>query len=228
MAVTEIPTASPTYETPTQTGPGRPDPANPVALIVYGSRYGNTARIASALARGLAASGAIAVESSIVEDCPPERAAAADLLIVGGPTEAFSASGPVKRWLDSLAGLDLRGKAFFAFDTRIDSRLSGSAGGFIERSLERLGGRPLRPHRSAIVRGVNRDERRRTSGMEAGRFPPTVTPSPAAPGAPSASAGPELPRLLAPGSEEEFERLGGELASALHAAAPPRSPPIAT
>ena len=73
------------------------------------------------------------------------------LMCVGGPTEAFSASKPMKEFLGRLKSIDLSGKFAFAFDTKLDSRLSGSAAKFIEKELSDLGFQLLAPRETAIV-----------------------------------------------------------------------------
>jgi hypothetical protein len=58
------------------------------------------------------------------------------LLCVGGPVHAWSASKPVQEFLEPLKSVDgLTGKKAFAFDTKMKSRLAGSAGDKIERKL---------------------------------------------------------------------------------------------
>ena len=74
-----------------------------------------------------------------------------DLICVGAPTEAFSAPEPIKEFLSKLKRIDLSRKLGFAFDTKLDSRLSGSAAKFIEHALDDLGLRIIAPHESAIV-----------------------------------------------------------------------------
>ena len=49
--------------------------------------------------------------------------------------------------------MDLKGKRGFAFDTKLESRLSGSAAKFIEKKLRERGLDIIRPHGSAIVAG---------------------------------------------------------------------------
>src|SRR6187455_2965455 len=63
------------------------------ALVVYESMFGNTQAIASAVARGL--SGRMAVDLVEVTDAPTR--VAADLVVAGGPTHAFSMSRPATR-----------------------------------------------------------------------------------------------------------------------------------
>ncbi|AFU58949.1 hypothetical protein Ngar_c20170 [Candidatus Nitrososphaera gargensis Ga9.2] len=47
--------------------------------------------------------------------------------------------------------MDLKGRRGFAFDTRLDSRLSGSADRFVEKRLQELGTDIIRPRASALV-----------------------------------------------------------------------------
>ena len=50
--------------------------------------------------------------------------------------------------------IDLSGKYGFAFDTKFDSRMSGSAAKFIEKELNRLRLKLIAPRESAIVLGI--------------------------------------------------------------------------
>jgi hypothetical protein len=130
--------------------------------VVYESLYGNTRRIAEAVAEGLRT----AAEVSLVEvrDAGPETVASVDLLVVGGPTHIHGMSSrvsrkgaaddarkkegrtephvqgpPLREWLDSLDRA--RGARAAAFDTRLDKPklLVGSAAKGIARRLRHLG-----------------------------------------------------------------------------------------
>ena len=61
------------------------------ALVVFESMFGNTEKVAGAVARGLRLEG---VDTSLFEvrSAPPHLAADVDLLVVGGPTQAFGMS----------------------------------------------------------------------------------------------------------------------------------------
>jgi hypothetical protein len=63
----------------------------PTALVVYESMFGNTRRVAIAVARGLRLGG---VEASVLEvgSAPPQLPPDLELLVVGAPTHAFSLS----------------------------------------------------------------------------------------------------------------------------------------
>lgn len=113
------------------------------SLVVYESMWGNTEKVARALARGLAADGAVDVLD--VSGEVPHELDGIDLLVVGGPTHAFSMSRPstradavtkgaprgheqqgIREWLDSLPEGDV---AVATFDTRVGKvrHLPGSA-----------------------------------------------------------------------------------------------------
>ena len=121
------------------------------ACVIFGSRYGNTERIARSFESGLR-------EAGVETVCVNERDVAADsslrqydLLCVGAPTEKLTASHPVKEFLGKLRGIDLSGKLGFAFDTNFHFLLSGSAAKHIENELKRLGLQIIAPRESAVV-----------------------------------------------------------------------------
>lgn len=126
------------------------------ALVVYESMFGNTKLIAEAIAMGLSRS--LEVETVEVGHAPTVDQEV-DLVVVGGPTHAFSMSRPntrqnaadqteaeliskgigIREWLAGL-GRENRVVTGAAFDTRIDKpRLPGSAAVAVYRRLRRLG-----------------------------------------------------------------------------------------
>ena len=122
------------------------------ALVVYDSVYGNTEKIAKALAAGLE-SGGVDVDVVKVDAVKLDELDKVDLLCVGSPVHAWSASKPMKEFLERLKSVEsLSGKKAFAFDTKMKSRLAGSAGGKIERKLKDLGFTIAKPSESAIVK----------------------------------------------------------------------------
>jgi flavodoxin len=123
------------------------------ACVVYDTRFGNTEKIAKSFESGLKEAG---IETECVRSTDAEAGwlTRFDLVCIGGPTEAFSASKPIKEFFRGLKGDALSGKFGFAFDTKLDWRLSGSAAKFIEKALKDLGLRIVSPHESAIVATV--------------------------------------------------------------------------
>jgi hypothetical protein len=132
------------------------------ALVVYESMYGNTEKVARAVAEGLRDHVDVMVcEVGAAPDTLPD----VELLVVGGPTHAFSmsrastredaarsAARPVisgrrglREWIEGLAAPGTA-VALAAFDTKVARpRLPGSAARAAARRLRQLGFRPVCP-----------------------------------------------------------------------------------
>jgi flavorubredoxin len=126
------------------------------AIVIYHTRYGNTERIAKSLEIGLKeASGIEDVVCTNVRDvvlsATDNSLKEYDIICIGAPTEGFSAPKPIKEFLGKLKRINLAGKYGFVFDTKVDSKLSGSAAKFIEKELKSLGLQIVAPRESAIV-----------------------------------------------------------------------------
>jgi hypothetical protein len=131
------------------------------ALVVHESHWGNTRQVAQAIADGLADSDAGPVQVVDVAAAPSPLPDGVDLVVLGGPTHAFSMSRPatrrdahdrgaepghegpgIREWLATLPTGD-SSCAVATFDTRAEQvrRLPGSAaraaGRFVSR--HRLG-----------------------------------------------------------------------------------------
>ena len=120
------------------------------AIVIFDTRYGNTEKIAKSLETGLKQAG-IQTLCANAKDVDVDSLKQYELICVGAPTEAFSASKPMKEFLGKLKSIDLSGKHGFAFDTKLDSRLSGSAAKHIEKELNSLGLQIIAPRESAMV-----------------------------------------------------------------------------
>jgi flavorubredoxin len=127
------------------------------AIIIYHTRYGNTERIAKSLEMGLKEASGIEdvvctnVRDIVVSAVDDDSLKGYDIICIGAPTEGFSAPKPIKDFLGKLKRVNLAGKYGFAFDTKVDSKLSGSAAKFIEKELKSQGLQIVSPRESAIV-----------------------------------------------------------------------------
>ena len=129
---------------------------SPKAMVLYGSVFGNTEKIARALSRGIQRH--CIVDCLNIRDADPKKFAEYGLIAIGAPTQAHSAYKPMKDFLSGLEGMkDLAGVPGFAFDTKFDMPLSGSAAKYIEKRLEELGFKIFAPRASAIVSGGMKD-----------------------------------------------------------------------
>jgi hypothetical protein len=129
------------------------------ALVVVESVFGNTRRIAEAVAEGLGPRVHARVVDVVEAATEADAVAGADLLVVGGPTQAFGMTRPATRrsaaeqagggaiaaqvglreWLETLAGAQ-QGRLAAVFDTRTDHpRMPGSAAAGAARRLRHLG-----------------------------------------------------------------------------------------
>ncbi len=119
-------------------------------LVIYASRKGNTKLVAERIAETLRSRGA--VELIDAEDAPL-KLPQAELIFVGGPTEAHSLTKPMVHFFEGLAGGALAGRAAAAFDTRLSwpRLLSGSAAVAITKYLRDAGAVVVVPPESFIV-----------------------------------------------------------------------------
>ena len=129
---------------------------SPEAVVLYCSVFGNTEKIAKALSRGIQRY--CRVDCLNIKDADPKRFAEYGLIAIGAPTQAHSAYKPMKEFLSNLEGTkNLTGVLGFAFDTKFDMPLSGSAAKYIEKRLEELGFKVVTSRASAIVSGGMKD-----------------------------------------------------------------------
>jgi flavodoxin len=126
------------------------------ALIIYGSRFGSTEKIAKCLETGLKSTPGIqSVVCTSTNDIPStDSLKEYDILCIGAPTENTTAPKSMKEFLEKLKETDLSEKYAFAFDTKLDSRFSGSAAKYIEKELANQGLRIIAPRESAIVSSI--------------------------------------------------------------------------
>jgi flavodoxin I len=111
------------------------------ALIVYDSVYGNTEKIARAIAEAITPSGEVRVLRA--SEASPSELASIELLIVGSPTHGGRPTPPIQDLLNKVPKLSLQGINVAAFDTRIPTKLVkvfGYAAGRIAGNLKKKGG----------------------------------------------------------------------------------------
>jgi flavodoxin len=121
-------------------------------LILYDSIYGNTKKVAMSLSRGLE-EGGLHVDCKTIINVDFEDLGNYNAIGIGGPTHFHGASKNMKTFLRNLKKYDLRNKLGFAFDTRADFRLAGSANKRIARYLKKVGLMVVYPSISGIVLG---------------------------------------------------------------------------
>ena len=91
------------------------------ARVVYDSAFGNTEKVAQAMAE------ALGCEANHVTEVTPEQLTGLDALIVGSPTQKFQPLKPIKDFLKEIPTGKLNGVRVAAFDTRIALEDTNSA-----------------------------------------------------------------------------------------------------
>lgn len=124
------------------------------SIVVYTTHFGNTKKVAEAIAAGLGTRGNAQVLSvdELGAMLPPDT----DLVVIGGPTEAHRMTHPMAELFKRLGPNAVRGVAAVAFDTRLrwPRWLSGSAGASIAKELEQAGARVIAPVESFFIKGA--------------------------------------------------------------------------
>jgi len=111
------------------------------ALIIYDSVYGNTEKVAKAIAGAIAPPHEVRVLRAA--EAKPSELGPFDLLVVGSPTHGGRQVPAIRDFLDKVPGPSVKGVKVAAFDTRTSSKVSrifGHAAGRIAHGLEQKGG----------------------------------------------------------------------------------------
>jgi flavodoxin len=121
------------------------------AVIVYESRYGNTEKIANAIASGLKR--AAAVEVFAAAEAPVVIGDDVTLFVAGAPTEAHGITKPMAEYLERLGGVSAQLVATFDTRLRFPRWISGSAAVGIARALRAAGANEIAKPMSFFVTG---------------------------------------------------------------------------
>jgi flavodoxin len=121
------------------------------ALVVYDSQYGNTERIAHAIASALRASGPTRIVRA--DPAQPIGLEGVDLLVVGCPTQGWRPTRPIQSFLAVIPTGRLHELAIACFDTRFHKArwLTGSAAAVMDKKLQQAGARLAVPPESFFV-----------------------------------------------------------------------------
>ncbi|HEX5547667.1 MAG TPA: flavodoxin domain-containing protein [Ktedonobacterales bacterium] len=124
------------------------------ALVVYDSQFGNTERIAAAIADTLRTTGEVRLAH--VDPAHPLDLEGIDLLILGSPTQGWQSTKAMQALLAKLTPQQLHGRAVACFDTRFQKPrwITGSAARRMAASLRHMGVTLLAPPESFFVEGT--------------------------------------------------------------------------
>jgi flavodoxin len=118
------------------------------ALVVYDSNYGNTKKIAGAIAKELE------TKAVSVSELGRNELNDIELLIVGSPVNGWRPTEKISKFLSSLYKDQLNGVKVAAFDTRVKLFIHGDAAKKISKGLERAGGKNVTTSQEFIVKGT--------------------------------------------------------------------------
>ena len=125
-------------------------------VVVYDSQYGNTERIAQAIADTLRAIGK--VQAVRADPAHPVELQGVDLLILGCPTQGFRPTLAMQSLLEKLSSQSLSGLAVACFDTRFRGWLwKSSAASYMDRQLRTMGVEPIVPPESFFVKAMKKE-----------------------------------------------------------------------
>lgn len=123
------------------------------AVLVYDSKFGNTEKVAEAIARGIEPVTEVRVTSAVEATRALEGLASRpDLVLVGGPTQNHGASAGLRAFVEALPSA-LRGIPAACFDTRYrgPALLMGSAASATAKALAKSGAEIVAPPESFFI-----------------------------------------------------------------------------
>ena len=143
------------------------------AVIVYDSVYGNTEKIARALAEAITPHGEVKVLRASEADL--SELSSADLIMVGCPTHGGRPTPAMQDFLNKVPESSLQGITAAAFDTRVSAKwvkILGFSAGKIGGSLKKKGANLLPSPEGFYVKGkegpLKEGEQERAAGWAKG------------------------------------------------------------
>ncbi len=135
------------------------------ALVIYDSQFGNTKKIAQAIAEGLSSEGE--VEARHIGDIQADELRGLGVLILGSPTQRFRPTEGTKDFVKAIERDVLSNTSVAAFDTRLTEeeiektgilaffvRIFGYAAKPISDHLVKKGGELILPPEGFYVNGI--------------------------------------------------------------------------
>ena len=121
-------------------------------LVGYDSTWGNTEKIAQAVAAALPESKAVRSKNADVAEI-----ASADLIVLGAPTNGGRPTQDMQKFLQKLTKSNVSGKKTASFDTRLSTKwvgIFGYAAGKIAKHLQKQGANLVADPEAFFVTGT--------------------------------------------------------------------------
>jgi len=124
-------------------------------LVLVDSEFGNTYRLAEAIAGELGSAGPVDVINVRAPASESQLPTDLDMVVVGGPTQIHGVSRPLTEYLEALLSQIFAHLACASFDTRVRGwpLLTGAASGGISKRLKNMGAHTVMPPESFLVAG---------------------------------------------------------------------------
>lgn len=88
-------------------------------VVIYDSKYGNTKLVAETIAGTLNEDSEIEAEVVPVKETTSDLIAASNAMLIGSPNHMGNSTRRIKKFIDSLEGMQLEGRIAAVFDTYI-------------------------------------------------------------------------------------------------------------
>jgi len=89
------------------------------AIVIYELKYGNTRLVAEKIAEGIKQACGVEPEVRELKEVNPAGLAEFDAIIIGSPNHMGNATRGIRKFIDGLGKINLRGKLAAVFDTYI-------------------------------------------------------------------------------------------------------------
>ncbi len=106
------------------------------SLVVYDSNYGNTQKVAEAIASAISAT-----QCANISNIHVDQLSNVGLLICGSPINGWRPTARMSAWLKAIPAGALKNTHVATFDTRMNVWYHGDAAGKMLQALRRAGGR---------------------------------------------------------------------------------------
>ncbi len=117
------------------------------AMVIFDSNFGNTQRVAEAIA------GELNTQAMPVSSVSGKELEETDLIVLGSPINGWRPTEKTTRFLEGLSKGQLKGVRAAAFDTRVKLFIHGDAAKKIAKALEKAGAEVIVEPQAFFVKG---------------------------------------------------------------------------
>jgi flavodoxin len=124
-------------------------------IVVYESKYGNTKLVAETIVEGMREAEGIETVLSELKEVDLNKIPDYDVILIGSPNHFGGPTRGVKKFIDKLGKLPLKGKLFAVFDTYLEKDFEKAVKKMEKRINEKVPGlKQIAPGLSIKVQGI--------------------------------------------------------------------------